>query len=92
MHRLESLRRALSSFPIYHCFVDMVTSHPGVESDVDECIHMCSFGLEMIEALHDYNRRNSSKTMNLRVGINVGPVVAGVVGTKRFLYDLWGDT
>ena len=73
-------------------FVDMVTSHPGVESDIDECIHMCSFGLEMIEALHDYNRRNSSKTMNLRVGINVGPVVAGVVGTKRFLYDLWGDT
>jgi len=70
----------------------MVTSHPGVESEHDECIHMCSFGLEMIEALHDYNRRNSSKTMNLRVGINVGPVVAGVVGTKRFLYDLWGDT
>lgn len=26
-----------------------------------------------------------------RVGINTGPVVAGVVGTKRFLYDIWGD-
>ena len=92
MHRMESSQRAFPSFRTYHHFVDMVTSHPGVESKVDECIHMCSFGLEMIEALHDYNRRNSSKTMNLRVGINVGPVVAGVVGTKRFLYDLWGDT
>jgi adenylate cyclase len=27
----------------------------------------------------------------LRIGINTGPVVAGVIGTKRFLYDLWGD-
>ena len=33
-----------------------------------------------------------SPTLRLRVGINLGPVVAGVVGTKKFLYDTWGDT
>lgn len=32
------------------------------------------------------------QTLRLRIGIATGPVVAGVVGTKKFIYDLWGDT
>jgi class 3 adenylate cyclase len=30
--------------------------------------------------------------LDLRIGINTGPVVAGVIGTRKFVYDLWGDT
>ena len=30
--------------------------------------------------------------LKLRIGVNCGPVVAGVVGTNKFIYDLWGDT
>tara|TARA_R110002072_G_scaffold174802_1_gene330374 strand:- start:2471 stop:4276 length:1806 start_codon:yes stop_codon:yes gene_type:complete len=31
-------------------------------------------------------------TFDIRIGINSGPVVAGVVGSKKFAYDIWGDT
>lgn len=33
-----------------------------------------------------------SLPVQLRIGINTGPVVAGVIGIKKFIYDLWGDT
>jgi guanylate cyclase len=35
---------------------------------------------------------SSSLEPRLRIGISSGPVVAGVIGRRRFLYDLWGDT
>jgi adenylate cyclase len=34
----------------------------------------------------------SGRTLSIRIGISSGPVVAGVVGTKKFFYDVWGDT
>jgi PAS domain S-box-containing protein len=34
---------------------------------------------------------DSGKPLQLRIGINSGGVVAGVIGTKKFIYDLWGD-
>ncbi|MBN2613990.1 MAG: response regulator [Bacteroidales bacterium] len=51
-----------------------------------------------LEIQNYMNRLNDSKVVNnlsvweLRVGIHTGPVVAGVVGRKKFAYDIWGET
>jgi class 3 adenylate cyclase len=35
---------------------------------------------------------SDDEPVRLRIGIDSGPVVAGVIGTRKFIYDLWGDT
>lgn len=47
--------------------------------------------LEMRKALAEFNQQYGT-AIQLRIGINTGPVVAGVIGRKRFAYDIWGDT
>ncbi|MGZ8571014.1 MAG: adenylate/guanylate cyclase domain-containing protein, partial [Actinomycetota bacterium] len=37
-------------------------------------------------------RRVGAHDLRLRIGIDTGPVVAGVIGRRKFIYDLWGDT
>lgn len=49
----------------------------------------------MAIAMRDLLRRDFSvnaQHLEIRIGIGTGPVVAGVVGKKKFIYDLWGDT
>jgi adenylate cyclase len=50
-------------------------------------LRLARCGLEMIEAV-----RKMDCGWDVRIGINVGPVVAGVLGRRRHLFDLWGDT
>ncbi len=52
-------------------------------------------GLAMLEAVDRSNAERRIKGMTewpVRIGIHTGPVVAGVVGRKKFAYDIWGDT
>jgi adenylate cyclase len=49
-----------------------------------------NMALDMIEAMHRFNER-SGYQLSLRIGLATGPVVAGVIGKRKFLYDLWGD-
>lgn len=52
---------------------------------------MARLALNMRDFIHQYAHRTSSD-LDVRIGIHCGPVVAGVIGTKKFSYDLWGDT
>ncbi|OIP70150.1 MAG: hypothetical protein AUK43_10490 [Oscillatoriales cyanobacterium CG2_30_40_61] len=51
---------------------------------------IAEMALEMQQIIQTF-RYNDSQLLNLRIGINTGPVVAGVIGLKKFSYDLWGD-
>ncbi len=47
--------------------------------------------LDMQREIPRFTLKNGDP-FNMRIGINSGPVVAGVIGTSKFIYDLWGDT
>ena len=46
--------------------------------------------LDMLRAA-EKRKTSSGRSLQLRIGINSGPVIAGVIGTHKFAYDLWGD-
>jgi guanylate cyclase len=52
---------------------------------------LATLALEM-SAVASRHRRADGDPISLRVGIESGPVVAGVIGRRKFIYDLWGDT
>ena len=56
----------------------------------DHAQALAHLALDMVEALRS-DGDCADLGLELRVGINSGPVVAGVIGRKKFLYDLWGD-
>lgn len=52
---------------------------------------MVEFAKGMYEDLEEYNKIAKIQ-FNIRIGLNCGPVTAGVIGKTKFIYDIWGDT
>jgi adenylate cyclase len=61
---------------------------PSPRPDHARVLARMALDMQAAMRLHD---EIGHRGLKLRVGINSGPVVAGVIGRKRFLYDLWGD-
>jgi len=57
----------------------------------DHAERTARMALRMADVTRDYGKEQGLN-LELRIGLNSGPVVAGVIGTTKFIYDLWGDT
>ena len=57
----------------------------------DHAEAIAEMALDMQQTIRQFYG-NGGEMFQIRIGINTGPVVAGVIGTQKFIYDLWGDT
>jgi adenylate cyclase 9 len=63
--------------------------------DIQHLYDLIDFALELNEKLESFNNEAMSVChfkFQVRMGFHCGPVTAGVIGTERLLYDIWGDT
>lgn len=61
------------------------------EPQADHAVIVAQMALQMIDAVSRLNEQHQTP-FQIRIGISTGPVVAGIIGTHRFIYDIWGDT
>jgi class 3 adenylate cyclase len=69
----------------YMAVAGLPTPHP------DHARRIAGLALEILDHMRDF-RDETGWNLSIRMGINSGPVVAGVIGSSKFIYDLWGDT
>ena len=72
---------------------DAYMAATGLVSDKenDSAVKMISFALGLLKDVEEFNKLSQIK-IQIRLGINTGNLVAGVIGKMKFIYDLWGDT
>ena len=52
---------------------------------------IANLALDMLAIIREI-KKDSGEGFSLRIGIHIGPVVAGAIGQNKFSYDMWGDT
>jgi len=67
----------------------VVAGLPLADPDPDDTI--AKLALDMVEAISGFRDPVTHEPVRIRIGINSGAVVAGVIGNRKFAYDLWGD-
>jgi adenylate cyclase len=89
-HRLEKIKTIGDAYLVAGGLLE----HDGVDFAVDARDYTSSslkLALEMRQYM-DTLSKERGMSLAIHVGICSGPVVAGVIGTRKFIYDLWGDT
>jgi PAS domain S-box-containing protein len=81
-HDLEKIKTIGDAYMV-------VAGLPKARGDHAEAI--AAMALDMQQAIAEVSAQ-MGEAISIRIGINSGPVVAGVIGLKKFSYDLWGDT
>jgi len=84
-HRLEPIKTIGDSFMCAGGIPEVNNTHPS------DAVYA---GLEMQEFIVQWNLKrisNGLERLDLRLGIHTGPVIAGVIGMRKFAYDIWGD-
>lgn len=82
LHQLEKIKTIGDAYMV-------VAGLPTEREDHAKAI--ANMALDMQTALSQFNQQ-TQQSFSIRIGIHSGPVVAGVIGIKKFIYDLWGDT
>ena len=80
-HRLEKIKTIGDAY--------MVAG--GIVPDGGSVEAVASMALDMIHELAHF-RTDAGERLQVRIGLHAGPAVAGVIGLKKFIYDIWGDT
>lgn len=73
----------------YLCVAGAPTHNPKHVSHILEAALLFQ---EFVRKNADHSFGNGSELLEMRIGIHTGPLVAGVVGSKKFAFDIWGDT
>lgn len=59
---------------------------------VTHLLDLINFGHQLVEVLEFMNQKVTGFVFEMHIGFNYGPVTSGVVGSRKMLYDIWGDT
>ena len=81
-YRLEKIKTIGDAYMIVGGVPEPIDDHTAAIADM---------ALEMLQTL-DILRYSLKIPLEVRIGVHTGPVVAGIIGQKKFSYDLWGDT
>ena len=89
-HRLEKIKTIGDAYLVAGGLLE----HDGVDFAVDARDYTSAslkLALEMRQYMETLSKEKGM-SLSIHIGIASGPVVAGVIGTRKFIYDLWGDT